>query len=283
MAAIVDLSDLVNRLTGGNSGTPESLWWHKVARIAGAAPVGVPIVGRPYSLWTYDGHPGPGTAPTTWANPDNTTAGGLLQTDPGGGRAKWLVQAFATGIAPGTLLLVDRLGHNGDLSGTTTTAQTFTGTITRYTDGYGNIAWYEIWGNTTTILGSTGTTMTISYTNEGSTAGRTSTAVAIGGTGFREGNQIRMIPLQAGDRGIISVENADLVASTGTAGAWGIVVAHPLAYMSINQAGVAGWRDFATGMPGLPDVQIDACLSLVWFPQATTTPEFFGGLSMIEA
>lgn len=286
MAAITDLSALINRMTGGNSGTPETVWWFKVARMSGSTPVGVPIAGRPYSIWMYEGSPSAGVAPTTWANPDNTTAGGLLQTDPGGARTKWLIQAFAAGLTPGTLLLVDRLGHNGNLSGTVTTAQTFTGTITRYTsaaDAVGNIMWYEIWGNTTTILGATGTTITVSYTNQAGTASRTSTAVAIGGTGFREGNQIRFLPLQSGDTGVLSVQSATLAASTGTAGAFGIVIAKPLAYMGLDQAGAPGWREFATGLPGLPEIKTDACLSFVWIPQTTTNPELFGGVSMVEA
>jgi hypothetical protein len=282
MAAITDLSDLVNRMTGGNSGTPEAKWFHKIARHDGAAVTAVPIAGRPYSLWRYDGLPGPGAAPTTWANPDNTTAGGLEQTDPGGSREKWLTQFTATGLVAGTLMLYDRLGHNGNLSAAETAAQTFTGTLTRYTDGVGNIMWYEIYGNTTTILGATARTMTVQYdAPEGNN--RTSPAVVIGGTGFREGNQARLIPLASGDTGIIAVDNVDIDTSTGTAGAFGITVAHPLAVAVVDTAGVGGWRDFATGLPGLPEIQTDACLGLLWFPATTTAPEVFGCASFVEA
>jgi hypothetical protein len=282
MAAITNLSDLVNRYTGGNSGTPESIWYHKIARHDGAAVTAVPIAGRPYSLWRYDGKPGPGAAPTTWANPDNTTAGGLKQTDPGGGRQKWLTGFIGTGLVAGTLMLYDRLGHNGNLDGTQTAAQAFTGTLTRYTDGIHNVMWYEIYGNTTTILGTTGTTMTVQYdAPEGNN--KVSPAVTIGGTGFREGNQARFIPLASGDTGIIAVDNVDLVASTGTVGAFGITVAHPLAFAVVGAAGVGGWRDFATGLPGLPEIKTDACLGLLWFPATTTAPEVFGCASFVEA
>jgi hypothetical protein len=285
MAAIASLSDLVNRASGGSSGTPENIWWHKIARHDGAAVTAVPIAGRPYSLWRYDGHPGRGAEPTTWANPTNATEGGLLQADPGGGRQKWLTQFAACGSATGTLMLYDRLGHNGGLNATTTTAQTFTGTLSRYngTDSVGNIAWYEIYGNTTTILGATATTMTMQYTNQAGTDTRVSPAVTIGGTNFREGNQARFIPLAAGDTGIRSVENVDLVASTLTAGNFGITVARPLAYASIDLAGTGGWRDAITGLPGLPEIETDACLALLWIPTSTTAPEVFGCVSSIEA
>lgn len=278
MAAIADLSDLINRSTGGNSGTPDNLFFFKTARVAGAAAT-APIAGRPASLWTYDGYPSAGTAPSTWANPDNTTAGALKQADAGGGRTKRITQAWATGLVGGTLLLYDRLGHNGNLSGTTTTAQTFTGSITRYTDGVGNIAWIEVY----TIIGTTGSTVTMSYTNTDSTSGRTSPAVVIGGTGFREVTRCLFLPLQSGDTGIKSVENIDLVGTTGTAGAIGVTIAHPIAYMGLGGAGSPGWRDFATGLPGIPDIEAGACLSLLWVGNTTTAPEVLGGISMVEA
>ncbi len=282
MAALTDLSDLINRSTGGNSGTPDNKWFYKVARHAGAVVGGIPIAGRPYSLWRYDGLPGPGAAPTTWANPDNTTNGGLEQADPGGGREKWLTQFSATGLVAGTLMLYDRLGHNGNLDSTVTTAQTFTGSITRYTDGVGNIMWMEIYGNTTTILGATARTMTVQYdAPEGNN--HTSPAITIGGTNNREGNQARFIPLASGDTGVIAVDNVDIDTSTGTAGAFGITIAHPLALAVVDQAGVGGWRDFSTGLPGLPEIQTDACLALLWIPLTTTAPEVFGCVSMIEA
>ena len=278
MAAISDLSDLINRETGGNSGTPENLWFHKVARIAGAAAT-APIAGRMASLWTYGGSPSAGVAPGAWANPTNATAGALKQTDPGGGREKWLTGLFAGGLAAGTLIIYDRLGHIGNLNGTTTTAQTFTGTVTRYTDGVGNMAWIEIY----TIIGTTGTTVTISYTDTGSASGNISSAVVIGGTGFREVTRVLPLPLASGDTGIISVENADLLASTATAGAFGVTIGHPLAFVTISAAGASGWRDFSTGFPGFPEIQTGACLSFLWLPVTTTAPELIGCLSFVEA
>lgn len=287
MAALASLSDSVNRLSGGSSGAPESIFFHKTGRYGGAAwGASTVIAGRPMSLWMMDGAPaGATTAPTTWANPDNTTQGGLLQTDPAGGTEKRLMQFVATGLNAGTLLLYDRLGHNGNLSGTTTTAQTFTGTITRYTGAAsaGNCMWYEIYGNTSSILGTTATTMTVQYTDQDGNTGAVSPAVTIGGTGFREGNRAVMIPLAAGDTGVRAVENVDLVATTGTAGAFGITVARILAVAVVDQAGVGGWRDFVTGLPGVPEVETDACLSLLWIPSTTTAPELQGMASFVEA
>lgn len=278
MAALTDLSDLINRATGGNSGTPENLWFFKSARDGGAAAT-APIAGRPASLWRYDGQPSAGATPTTVAIPDNTTTGGLKQTNPGGGRTKWLTQFWAAGLNPGTVILYDRLLHIGGLSGTTTTAQTVGGTLTRYTDGVGNMAWCEIY----TIIGTTGTTITMDYTDQDGNSGQTSAAVAIGGTGFREVSRVIMLPLAAGDTGIQAVASVDLLASTGTAGNFGVTVGHPLAYANIDGTGTVGWRDFVSGLPGMPEVKTGACLALLWVPTTTTAPELFGGCAFVEA
>lgn len=282
MAAITDLSALVNRATGGNSGTPENIWFHKVARIAGAAAT-APIAGRAASLWTYDGQPGAGVAPTTAAVPDNTMNGGLKQTDPGGGREKWLYSAWACGLVAGTLILYDRLLHIGGLSGTTATAQnvqttTPSPTLTRYTNGLGNIAFVEIY----TQIGASSTTITMNY-NDQSGSDSTSPAVAIGNTGFREATRVIFLPLAAGDTGIQAVKTVTLAATTSTAGNFGVTIGHPLAYIGIGMPGGAGWRDFSTGLPGIPEIETDACLAFLWVPNTTTAPEVFGCLSTIEA
>lgn len=282
MTAIANLSDLVNRETGGNDGTPANEWFFKSARVAGAAAT-APIAGRPASLWTYDGQPGAGVAPGAVAIPTNATAGGLLQADPGGGREKWLIQGFASGLVAGTLIMYDRLLHVSGLSGTTTTPQdvqtsTPTPALTRYTDGLGNIAFIEIY----TIIGTTATTITMDYEDENA-ATSTSPAVVIGGTGFREVTRALFLPVASGDRGITAVHSVDLLATTGTAGNFGVTIGHPLAYIGIGMPGGAGWRDFSTGMPGIPEVQTDACIAFLWVPNTTTAPEVFGCFSTIEA
>lgn len=278
MAALTDLSDLINRASGGNSGTPQNVFFHKVARVGGAAATAT-IAGRPASLWTYDGHPSAGATPTTVAAPTNATAGALPFTDAGGGRESWLTQAWATGLVAGTLVLYDRLLHIGSLSGTSTAAQTVGGTLTRNTGGVGNMVMIEIY----TIIGTTGTTVTCSYTNQAGTSGRTSTAVAIGATNFREVSRAILLPLKSGDTGVQAVASVTLAATTGTAGNFGVTVINPLAYLAIGAPGAPGWRDFVTGLPGIPAIEAGSCLSLLWYPATTTAPEIFGGYAIVEA
>lgn len=127
MTAITDLSDVINRLTGGNSGTPEHLWFFKDARI-GAAASNAPVIGFLQSLWLANGTPSRASAaPGVPATTDRTTQGGLKQANPGGGRQKWLLGLEGFSSQPGVLILYDRLLHNSTLDGTSTNPQVVQG------------------------------------------------------------------------------------------------------------------------------------------------------------
>jgi hypothetical protein len=281
MAAITDLSDLINRQSGGNSGTPSNLFWHKVPRVAGAAAT-APIVGRPASLWTYDGTPAGGAVPTVGAIPDRTTQGALPFLVATGGRDTHLIGASITPLTAGVYLLYDRLFHIGGLSGTSGSDQDVQDSpaspaLTRNTGGAGNIAWYEIY----TIIGTSTQTLTMTYTNQAGTGSQTST-INIGATGFREVTRAQRIPLAAGDTGIREIEKIALSGSTGTVGNFGITIAQPLAWLPVGAAGTAGWRDYTTGLPGIPVPDPDACLAVMFVPAATTAPEVWGCFATIE-
>ena len=281
MAALTDLSDVINRQSGGNSGTPSNLFFHKVPRVGGAAAT-APIAGRGCSLWTYDGMPAGGAVPTAVAIPDRSTQGALPFLVATGGRDTHLIGASVTPSAAGVYLLYDRLMHIGGLSGTSTADQDVqdeppTVAITRNTGGEGNIAWYEIY----TIIGSSTTTLTMTYTNQAGTSAQTST-INIGATGFREVTRAQRIPLAAGDTGIRAIEKVKLTATTGTLGNFGITLAQPLALLPVGAAGTAGWRDYTTGLPGIPVPDPDACLAVMFIPAAATAPELWGCLATIE-
>ena len=280
MAALTDLSDLIHRQSGGSNGNPENIFWHKVPRVAGVAAT-APVAGRGCSLWTYDGMPAGGATPGAAAIPDRTTTGALPFTAPGGGRDKHLIHASIAPLVAGVYLLYDRLMHIGGLNATLTTSQTVQGSpaspaITRNTGGAGNLAWYEIY----TIIGTTSTTLTMTYTDQDGNSA-TST-INIGATGFREVTRAQRIPLAAGDSGIRSVQSVQLTATTGIAGSFGITLAQPLAWIPVGAAGTMGWRDYTTGLPGIPTIHPDACLALMFIPAAATAPELFGCLGTVE-
>lgn len=281
MAAITDLSDLINLQTGGNNGNPENIFFHKVPRVGGVA-VTTPIAGRGTSMWTYDGMPASGSIPSSAEIPTLATSGSIPFTPPGGGRSKWLISAGVAPSASGVYLLYDRLFHIGGLNGTSTAAQTIQGSpaspaLTRNVSGSGNMAFYEIY----TIIGTVSTTLTMTYTNQGGTGSRTST-MNIGATGFREVTRMQRIPLAAGDTGIQSIQQIQLSASTTTTGSFGITIAQPIAWLPVGAAGTMGWRDYTTGLPGIPEIDPNACISLMYIPSTATATELFGCIATVE-
>jgi hypothetical protein len=283
MAALTDLSDALNKLTGGASGTPEAIFPFKDGRVGSAA--AVTVAGRFSSLWQYNGaRPTHGDPPGgTARNPTRATNGAVGQADPGGGRQKWLTAMHAMGTtALGTLIMFDRLADISGLVGNVNTPQSITGlSVTRYTgaESAGNEIWVEIFS----AIGSTATTISASYTNQDGTAGRTTQLTAIGGTGLQEVQRFIRLPLQQGDTGVRSVESITLTATTGTAGDIGVVIARRLAIANIYGVGLGIVRDFITGHPGPPEIKTGAALFFAWLAASTTPPQLDLGLQFVES
>jgi hypothetical protein len=181
-------------------------------------------------------------APFGAANPTVATA--LSSTSPGaepywkngGANPLRLVQMNFGYYLNATIILADRLSHQGGLSAIVTTPQTTnlpTAALTRYTDGVGVWAGIQIYAT----LGTTATTFTVSYTNSDGVAGRTSIATNIGSSAFNVLGIVLPIPLQEGDKGVRSVESVTLAATTGTAGSFGVVLYKPLIMMPVTQQG----------------------------------------------
>lgn len=190
--------------------------------------------GRLFSLWATA--PFGGTAPTTAVAVDSSLAGSMGQADSSG--VQRIAQVAASLGNAGYLVICDRLSHQGGLSGTVATAQTTnlpTAALTRYTSGVGVWAALEIYS----ALGTTATTVSVSYTNSSGTSGRTSVDTAIGSTtnGQNTASRLITIPLASGDVGVRSVESVTLAATTGTAGNFGVTLFKPLYAMPIPNLG----------------------------------------------
>jgi len=282
MAALTDLSDLVNRATGGNSGTPETHFFFKTPYTSGTAVTWTS--GLLYDFWLYDGFPSAGATPTTVAAPDNTSAGAIPFATPGGGRQKWLTQTAFT--YPGSseipmMMLYDRLLHIGGLDGTVTTAQTVGGTLTRNTGGVGNKIMVEVYSS----VGTTARTITASYTNQDGTASRTTETAPIGATLGTLGNEVTgwvELPLQAGDIGVQSVQDVTLSASTGTAGDFGVTIIKPLLWMQTGDS-FRAFDDPLSGVNLIPEIESGACLAFGGLVTSASEVPFFGMLSSVEA
>ena len=205
--------------------------------------------------------------PTASVALDNTSDRAINGVVPnaGGGRQSILGGRINTsGLGGVVLMLVDMLTISGGLDATVTTAQTTnlpTAALPRYTSGVGVHAALVIHSQ----LGGTATTATVSYTNQANTAGRTSTAMNIGATGFREVGALLRIPLEAGDTGVRSVESVTLAATTSSAGNFGVVLYRPLAMLICNDVEGAHVHDCISSARMIgqcAEVLDDACLSL---------------------
>lgn len=278
MGALTDLNDLTNRATGGGTGTPENIWFHKTDQI-GATSI-IPVQGRELSLWQFEGAPSAGAKPPgTVAVPDNTTDGGLKQTDPTGGRSKYLTGAgnWWSGCQ-GMIVIYDRLLHISGLSGIVTTAQAVGGTLTRYatTEAWANQVFVEIY----TAIGATGTTISMTYTDQDGNTGNTGGTATIGGTGHSEQGRFIQLPLAAGDTGVRAVADVTLAATTGTAGEFGIVIARPIAVIEVTQLGGGGLQNF---LAGIPEIKTDACLAAYFIAHQSLLARLGCWISTVEA
>ncbi len=225
------------------------------------------IAGRLYDLWRTAVPVG--AVPTTPAAPDRTLLGALGQHNPGVSQALGILAARFSALNPGQYIIADRLSHtagiagSGGLSATVTTAQGApnlpTAALTRYTSGVGVWAAITIY----TQIGTTATTVSVSYTNQAGDPGRISPLVPFGATGFREANRCIVLPLQGADTGVRSVETVTVTATTGTAGLFGITLFRPLFVICVpDTSGVLSAGGLITGSTfgGVAEIEDDACL-----------------------
>jgi len=229
-------------------------------------------VARPVDMyaWTFPA----ASAPTTAAALSRTSPAGVaINAEWRGGpnAALRLVGASSSHIgtlnAPGAYILVDRLSHQGGLSGTVTTAQTTnlpTAALTRYTDGVGVMAALTIY----TDVGTTAASPTISYTNQAGTPGQTSVAFQFGGSGWDDAGRMFLVPLAAGDTGVRAVASVTLGVSTGSIGNFGVSLFKPLALIVVGMLGQQDQDVLSTGgsaaIIGLgSEIDADAHLSLI--------------------
>lgn len=130
-----------------------------------------------YSLWTAAGQPGAGGfsgTPLAARAVTGATTGALRFTNPTGPDLLHMISlAASSSVAAGTLVVVDRLLDYAGIDATSTSLQSADNTVTlpRYTDGAG----VQMFCSPTTTLGATPQTVTITYTNQAGTTGRTTT------------------------------------------------------------------------------------------------------------
>jgi hypothetical protein len=170
----------------------------------------------------------------------------------------------STGLGGG-IFLVDLLNGSGGLSAILTTEQTTnlpTAALTRHTSGEGVMVGILPYVN----LGNTTTTVTVSYTNQSGVSSRISTPTTFGGVNFNTFGTLILIPLQAGDTGVRSVESLTIAGSTGVAGNFGVFLFKPLAAISLDNTTAATSSDAISSggiINSFCEIHPNACLSVL--------------------
>lgn len=192
------------------------------------------------------------------------------------------VSSSSSGI-PGAFVLVDLQGYWPGISTNTTSPQTLSGTPTlRYNNGEG-LRMYTV---VTTTTGAGVPNISMSYTNQSGTAGR-SLGQTIGtaasspvGSIYNSVHQ-PFIPLAGGDTGVQNV--ASVTMSFATAGAIALCLAKPLLTIPLVTLSNIVERDFVNQLTSLPRIMNGACLTWLYYPGATTAinSNFYGSLEFV--
>lgn len=262
--------------------TPNAMhhWWH-IATVASNA--NWPLTTM-WAVSTNNTFPIPqggaiATAPTTAAACDASTAGAWVRPKAGSGDQVVVAAHLAPREAGAAILICDRLSHQGGLDGTVTTTQTTnlpTAALTRYTSGVGVIAALEVYSG----LGTVDTTMTVSYTNQAGTAGRSSPIFVANTPGTAA---FIPVPLIGNDTGVKSVESVALTPSTTAAGNFGVTLFKPLLWIPASNGPLGRPIDIFE-MPGWNEpILDDACLFAVLKIGLTSNVNFDVTLSLGES
>jgi len=197
--------------------------------------------------------------------------------NPTGTNTKYLLN-FGVNHATGTnvVLLVDLLVAAGGINANTTTAQTVNTTaLTRYTDGVGVMMILEV----TTALGSTAASVTINYTNSSGTTGRSTGALPMTASAATFRLQPvaggALIPLQAGDIGVQSVQTITFSAAMG-AGVVALLLYKPLLLVPTLASTVFVERSTPNMLGGIVPLATDSsgnlgCLTVFVLTSTTST------------
>lgn len=229
------------------------------------------VAGRLQSLWPLAGNPGAGAYDNTLNGVALTSPvnGQIPRTNPVGGNLAYLARFQVANTNAGTLLLVDRLWHNGGITITSTSAQAITSPAwpTRdasgTSDGDGVLLGVEV----SAATGAGTPTISVGYTNQAGTAGRVGTNI-VATTASATIGGFYAIGLQAGDTGVRSVQSLTLSA-TWTSGTINLVAYRVLASLELPGGAFTNAIDALTG--GMPRIFDGSVPYLLFLPQAANT------------
>lgn len=241
------------------------------------AATGTLVAGRPFSPLYLAGVPGAAVAPTPGLSGAALTSyAGQIPIPAASGNTYLSRFSGISSAQGGILLLCDRLWHNSGFTITATTAQTVNSVAfpardkNGTTGGDGVILGVEV----SAATGAGTPTITVSYTNQAGTAGRTGTN-SVATVASSAAGTFYPIGLNAGDTGVRSVQTLTLSA-TWTSGTIHLVAYRVLATLELGAAGQPNAVDALTsGLPRLYDTSVPF---LLYIPQTTSTTQLSGSV-----
>lgn len=215
------------------------------------------------SLWAQSGVPGAGGYDTTLngVTLSSSTTGSLPIPAASGLNTHIALMSVMGSSATLTMLICDRLWHNGGITITSTGSQSITSPTwpardnNESTDGEGVLLALEVSVST----GAGTPTITVGYTNSAGTGSRTATNIAATVATSSTSNAY-LIGLQDGDRGVRSVQSIQLSA-TWTSGTINLVAYRPLCMFRLYSGALQVSRAYADVLSlGMPRVYDNSCL-----------------------
>lgn len=241
------------------------------------------VAGRHQTFWPVAGMPGAGGYDTTLAGValTNPVTGQIPFTNPSGGNKSRIIRwTAAHTTAGGMLLLCDRLWHNGGINITSATAQTVNSVawpardLADTTNGDGVLIALEV----STNVGAGTPTLTLGYTNQAGTAGRTATNV-LATTASATVGACYVFGLQAGDTGVRSIQTYTQSA-TWTGGTVNLVAYRVIAAMPLIAAMTPETLTYIDA--GGAEIKSGSVLYNMIIPSTTTAGLLMSTLSVTE-
>jgi len=187
---------------------------------------------------------------------------------------KALAMTVTSTVVPCPIIICDYLLYYPFIDEGTTDAQTMinTNSLTRYTDGAG------VRAMAVCVAAHTGgQTFSINYTNSDGVAGRVSpnckmSTQSVNGTIITSatatlGANGAFIPLQAGDKGIRSIQSVTM--NGVDIGLFTLVLVKPIAQLSIRGIDAPVEVDYLKDFSNLPEIKDDAYLNMICMPGGT--------------
>jgi hypothetical protein len=240
------------------------------------------VAGRPHSLFHLAGIPPAAAAPTPGIGGEVLTsyAGQIPFTNPVSGNT-YIGRLQAQATIPGTLMLCDLLWHNSGITITSTSEQSFVGSAQiPPRDAFGNNDGIGVFGavSVSTATGAGTPTLTLKYTNQSGTAGRTATNI-VPTVATSAAGAFYPIGLANGDTGIQKAESLTLSA-TWTSGVIHVVLYTIVLRLELTIANIPNALDAITS--GFPRLFDNSVPFLVFIPFTTTATAVNSHLVMCQ-